>query len=276
MGLGPNTSQPLESDAPALFDIWVQGQVSYFKRDLADDKESGYAQVIYAGADYLLSPGFLVGLMAEVDWMNVEVDGATGGDQDGRGWMVGPYASARLTPNLFLDARAMWGRSDNNIDPLGAYIDSYETERALASIALTGEWGFGALTFRPGAEALWYREEQESYTNAIGIEIDQQSVSLGRAIFGPEVSYRHTLGENSVLEPYVGIKGIWDFASEALTTAAGEPVAGDELRARLELGLSYRSESGFMLRGSGAYDGVGTDTYQAYQGQVQVTVPLQQ
>ena len=100
---------------------------------------------------------------ARADRLDRRVHLPLGRNADGRGWMAGPYVSARLTQNLYFDARALWGRSSNHIDPLGAYTDSFEGNRALASAKLTGRWAFGGLTFQPSAELIYFTEEQEAY-----------------------------------------------------------------------------------------------------------------
>jgi hypothetical protein len=182
---------------------------------------------------------------------------------DGQGWMAGPYVSARLTPNLFFDARALWGRSNNHIDPLGAYTDSFDTNRALASAKLTGRWAFGALSFQPSAEVIYFTEQQGAYTNAIGIA------------FGPEVGYRLGLGGGDVIEPFVGMKGVWDFAKSDETTAAGEPVGREPWHGRIETGATYRAASGLSFRALGSYDGIGDNNFHAWQGRATLVVPLQ-
>lgn len=134
---------------------------------------------------------------------------------------------------------------------------------------------FGALRFRPSAEVIWFKETQQAYENAIGIAIDSQSFTLGRTVFGPEVGYAWRLPDMTTLEPFVGLKGVWDFAGSAQTTAAGSPIGHDEIRARIEAGISYQAPSGITIRGSGAYDGIGGGGYRAIQGQAQIIVPLQ-
>ena len=78
-----------------------------------------------------------------------------------------------------------------------------------------------------------------------------------------------------MLEPFVGLKGVWDFARSQETTAAGAPVGNDGIRGRVEAGLSCRAPSGITIRGSGACDGIGGNGYHAVQGQAKVIVPLQ-
>jgi hypothetical protein len=122
---------------------------------------------------------------------------------------------------------------------------------------------------------LYFREEQEAYTNAIGIAIDNQSISLGRLAFGPEIGYRLAVGGGSVLEPFVGFKGVWDFAKTDETTVAGEPVGREAWHGRVETGATLRGASGLLLRAQGSYDGIGDGHFHAWLGRATIVVPLQ-
>ncbi len=273
MGLGSGQAGR-SAGQPPMFDVWAQGVFSYHSQDRIDGKRQGHGGILFAGADYVVRPWLLVGTMLQLDWMD-DSSSIGGRNADGHGWMAGPYMSAGLTPNIFFDARALWGRSTNQVDPLGSYTDKFETSRALVSAKLTGQWAKGALSFRPSAEVVYFTEQQKAYTSTIGIAIDSQSVSLGRLAVGPEVAYRIEVGSAAIFEPFVGVKGVWDFARTAETTAAGEPVGSDAWRGRLEAGTTLRVPSGLSLRASGAYDGIGDDKFRAWQGRASVVVPLQ-
>jgi outer membrane autotransporter protein len=258
--------------APSPFDVWVEGMSSYFVNDRIDGRRQGHASILHAGADAVVMPGLLVGVMGSWDWVADSGDG--GLQREGRGWMAGPYVSARLTRNLYFDARATWGRSTNHVDPLGAFTDTFSTTRALAAAKLTGDWTYGSLRFRPSAEVMWFSETAEAYTNAIGIGIAGQTFSVGRTMFGPEVGYRLQLADNSVVEPFIGFKGVWDFARTQETTAAGVPLGGEGIHGRAEAGLSFRAPSGIMIRAAGSYDGIGDADFRAWQGRATLVVPL--
>jgi hypothetical protein len=188
--------------------------------------------------------------------------------------MAGPYASIRLTPNLLFDVRAAWGRSDNRIDPFGIYTDSFETERGLVAGKLTGTWSYGQLRLRPSAEVVYFHETQQAYTNQLSILIPEQSISLGRLIVGPEIAYQFRSRDGITLEPYVGIKGVWDFAKTGDPSTAGLIVGNDPFHAKLELGAIYTDPSGASLKGTFAYDGIGDSDFRAYHGRATLTVPF--
>ena len=145
-------------------------------------------------------PGLLLGVMGQLDWMNESA--LTAQKRDGRGWMAGPYLGARLTPNLYFDARLNWGRSSNEVDFLGSFTDKFDTDRALASARLTGDWAVGSLRLRPSAEVIYYQERQNAYQSTAGIPLSAETYTLGRAVFGPELGYRWTLLDKSVMEPF--------------------------------------------------------------------------
>ena len=149
MGLGSLPRlQPARAAPPSSFDVWAQGSITYYEDDDFNAHQQGHASLIYAGADYLVRPAILVGLLVQSDWVS-ERSASLGTSASGNGWMAGPYISIGLTPNLFFDARAAWGQSDNGIDPLGVYTDNFSTDRRLFSAKLTGNWSYNRLWFRP-------------------------------------------------------------------------------------------------------------------------------
>jgi adhesin/invasin len=254
-------------------DIWVEGQSSYYTNDGIDGRRKGRASVLYAGSDMVVAPGVIIGVLYQRDWIT-ESATALGQNRDGAGWMAGPYVGLRLTKSIYFDARFAWGTAINHVDPIGAYTDTFSTARKLASARLTGDWTHGAWRFRPSADLTYYTESQKSYVNQIGIDIPGSRISLGRITFGPEIGYRMQLPQQMVLEPYVGLKGVWDFAKNKDVSAGGVALAPDVLTGRLEIGASLKTASGVSFRAVGAYDGLGTSNYRAWQGQGFVIVPI--
>ncbi len=266
----PGTTPPLSE--PPLYDVWMEGRTSYFEDDRVDARQSGYTHLFYAGADYRIHPAILVGALVQFDWAD-EKSGALGTSADGTGWMAGPYISTRLTQNLTLDARAAWGRSDNNVNPLGLYQDSFDTNRSLYSARLTGNWISRQWRFTPGATLVYFDETQHSYLDSLSIDIPEQSVKLGRLTFGPEVGYRFRLA-GADIEPFVGLKGVWDFDKDDTGTIGGFVVGNDDWRGRAEAGAVIAAPWGLSVRAAGAYEGIGDSSLKLYQGELTVSAPL--
>ena len=269
MALGGN-SQALPSGRDQGFDLWVEGNLTHYRGDEA--KAKGDVTLLYVGADYLITPGLLVGALVQFDNMS-ERSAVFGSEVKGQGWMAGPYMSAELTPNLFLDARAAWGTSDNATSPFGTYVDNFDTTRWLARADLTGNWEFGPWRFTPSAGISYFEDEQDAYIDSNGIAIAGQTVSLGRATFGPEIGYRFKTSDGTQVEPFAGFQGIWDFDSNG-TTVNGVATGGEGLRGKAQVGLGLISPWGYSIRGTASYDGIGSDDYEAVSGQVWVNMPL--
>jgi uncharacterized repeat protein (TIGR01451 family) len=276
MGLGATSRSTIDRRAePSRFDVWAEGAMAYYSDNSIGASQQGHAALLYMGVDYRIHPAILLGALVQLDWVSESTPAlGASASASGQGWMAGPYVSVRLTRNLFFDARAAWGQSDNRVDPLGVYTDKFSTERSLVSAKLTGNWAYGNLRFRPSAEIVHFHETQEAYTNQINIHIPEQSISLGRVSVGPEIGYRFQHDNGAVFEPFVGVKGVWDFDKTADTTVAGIAVGDDPFHVMVELGATYATPSGISLRGSFAYDGIGDSDLRAYYGRGSITVPF--
>ena len=189
---------------------------------------------------------------------------------------IANVASARLTRNVFLDIRGAWGQSDNTVDSTGSGVnDSYTTDRALYSAKLTGVWAWGNFRLRPSAEILHYEERQKSFLTQLGVLVGEQTVRLGRVTFGPEISYRVIQADASTFEPFLGLKGVWDFdKTKSVNLADGTPSGSDDFRGWVEGGVTFRSLRGVSVRASVSYDGIGSDSFHAVREQVTISIPL--
>ena len=251
------------------FDIWVQGTYAHTDEST---RESDVG-LLHAGADYLINPSLLIGVMAQADWVEQD-DSAVNSSIDGTGWMAGPYIVVRLHQNVLFDARAAWGQSFNDISPLGTYTDSFDTERWLARAQLTGDFHAGNWVFAPHARVLYFEDTAESYTDSLGVLIPGQTVTLGRFTFGPKVGYTIAGEGGSTFEPYVGIEGIWDFDdADTVDPTTGLTAFSEDLRARVEAGVTAAFK-GWSLTGEGFYDGIGVDGMEAYGGRARVGIAI--
>ena len=129
-------------------DVWGEAQLSNFDAAGRD----GHFSIYYAGVDYLVSDKVLIGGLVQLDKFKQSGAGGTGGvgAGDGDGYMVGPYVTARISDNIYVDARAAWGKSDNSISPLGTFVDEFDTSRMLYSGSVTGEFALsGNMKLQP-------------------------------------------------------------------------------------------------------------------------------
>jgi outer membrane autotransporter protein len=262
---------------PNPFDIWAEGKYTSFRDSRATSDIDGHFGVISVGADYVVRPSLLIGTMVQFDSLRQRSD-KDRSEVRGQGWMAGPYATLRLSQNVFWQMRAAWGRSNNEVSPYLTHTDSFGSERWLASTTVTGRWGIGPWTVKPAISVTYLEDVARSFTETYGTIVPEVKSRLGQAKAGPEVAYRLQLNDGIVLEPRAGVQVIWNFAGD--TTVAGQGQLNGEnagpqgVRGRAELGLRATSAGGVGLDLSSAYDGIGTNGYSNVTARATVRLKL--
>ncbi len=262
--------------APNPFDVWVEGKYTSFRDSRSGGDLDGQFGLMSLGADYVVNPSLLVGVVVQFDHMQ-QLSTRVATEVSGHGWMVGPYAALRLSENVFWQGRTAWGQSRNTVSPFLTYVDRFDTDRWLAATSLSGRWTYGAWSFRPSASVAYIEDTSQSYADTFGVVIPSIKASLGQAKAGPEFSYRFEFGD-AVFMPRVGLQAIWNFAGDTSSVGSGsigDDAAGPEgVRGRVEFGVTATIKDGVGVDLSGSYDGIGADGYSAVTGRATVRVPL--
>ena len=187
MALGYPKAPGAVVDADPRFDIWARGMFTRYKDTVGGVDEDGTFGLLYVGGEYKVTPALLLGLLAQFDWTDEE-DDRTGIGTEGEGWMAGPYIVGKLAPQVYFQARAAWGQSDNAVTPFGTYTDDFDTTRWLASALIEGRYRRGPWRISPMGSIIYFEDEQERYIDTLGNTITGQTVSLGRLTFGPLIA----------------------------------------------------------------------------------------
>lgn len=249
------SSQPL--------DIWAE---AYFSKTRLGG-QNGKFSILYAGADYRASDDLLIGAVIEFDTFSDNGD-LTAGEAEGDGWMAGPYVTARLAPQMFAEFRAAWGSSDNRVNPLGSYVDSFDTSRSLYSGSIIGQFDLGDDTvLRPEVTVRHIEERQKAYTDSLGVAVPNQTIGQGDVSFKPRLSHVIESDSGWSFRPYGEVEGIVTFGSDGLPLLANlQTVSLGDLngfRMRVEAGIDLLSSEGFRASVSGSHDGIGSDNFRA-------------
>jgi outer membrane autotransporter protein len=272
LGAGDGATLPLSYEIASPWDIWVEGRYSGFSDDAGNIDRDGHVGLLYVGGDYRVAQNMIVGVLAQFDWAKDD-SGLLASNVDGNGWMIGPYMSMQVHENVYLDLRASWGRSDNDLT-VGATTGSFDTSRWLVKGTLAGNWVHDAWRVTPTAELAYVTESQDAFTNSAGTFVAGQDVSLGRLQFGPEVGYRFAHTADTFIEPFAAIKGVWDWDNPNVAIIDGFVVGPGDFWGRLEGGLNVTTADGWLVRGLASWDGVGSSNYNGYTLQGIVNVPL--
>ena len=258
-------------DSSSAFNAWLEGQFAIYRDDDAGQSQTGDFFVGYAGADWRVNDRALLGVMGQLDWAEDRQDSSIN-VVSGTGWMVGPYLSAEPVDNIFVDLRALWGRSDNSAiqDVLGSrYEGGFDTERWLAQAVIAGKYDAGNFGIAPEMSLIYMHENQDSYSVTDGVStvlVAGQNVDLGRLAGGVTISYQGEIGD-AALEPFVGGRLLWDFENPGLMTVGGALASRDELRPQFRAGFNIRNNaSQFSLEAT--YDGLGSEGLKALTGKI--------
>jgi hypothetical protein len=245
------------------FEVWVEGVIAQFDAAASSD---GSFMIAHAGADYLVTDNLLLGVGVQGDWLNMDT---VTGSLDSQGWLAGPYLTARIAENLYLDARAARGGATFDVSPFNTYTDTVDSDRELYTAALIGEFKLGELlTVRPEGRVTWYKETTDSYIDSLSVFIPSVEIKTGEATFGPDFEWTLTRENGGVLSPKIGFDLIWTFQQDNTATAfTNAPGLNDTgVRGRIEGGLTYINPEGVTVGANLFYDGIGGGDYQSWGG----------
>jgi Autotransporter beta-domain len=257
-------------------DIWAEARVSQSQQRVEENgtKYGIEAQggTLYLGSDYLLRPGLMIGGLLQFDQYRESYD-AFGAGAANHGVMFGPYASVRLAPDVFFDARAAWGTAEAETETLNGTRFAFDTERQLLRGALTGNRSLYGVKFTPSV-ALAVVESRLADPAALpaGSFAEESSV-IGRLGLGSGMSTRIALDDGSFLQPNAALSTGWNVDTLDNLALAGAHVS-NEGGAKAEAGLMLGTADGISVQATGAVEGIGKDDYSAWSGRLSVTAPL--
>ncbi|MDJ0860551.1 MAG: autotransporter outer membrane beta-barrel domain-containing protein [Dinoroseobacter sp.] len=233
---------------------WIEGSYTRISDDTSDDQWFG---ILHGGVDTMVAQGVLVGLTAQLDRLD-STDLASGDEYKGTGWMLGPYVTAQIGQNLFIDGRLTYGTVKTDVDRgAGAGRDSYDSDRALAELAVIGDQNFGNFTFEPRAKLAWYRETSDPYNSVSLGAISKTKVELGQATLGGRV-YRPGSWAGGQITPYLDLTAAYTHYDTGTTTSGAFGTAFEGWSGNLGLGIAFAGRGGSEWTVDATYTGAGS------------------
>ena len=260
-----------ESFTPSAFDVWLELKYNEFN---ASQGSGGHFGIAYLGADYLFNEDLLAGFLIQYDTLKDSSD-VTSSTIEGEGWLMGPYVTARIAPNLIFDGRIAYGQSTNDVSPFNTYTDEFKTDRWLVDASLSGSYEMEDWQVTPNVGLSYVEEKQHAYTDSLNVLIPEQTVSLGQFKFGPTFSTSYHTGNMTRVEPRFSINGIYNFGDRdgpLIATDTADETNG--WRARLDASVVMTNEDGIRFEFGANYDGIGTSDYEAWGASVKIMIPF--
>ncbi|MDB5589087.1 MAG: hypothetical protein JWP26_4057, partial [Devosia sp.] len=244
-------------------DIWMESTFALLDRSDSAAKSA----LVAIGADYLANPNLLIGGFVQGDFMT-QSSRVDAGWIEGKGWLAGPYVTARLSDHLYLDLLAAAGRSSNEISPYGSYTDSFGATRWLASAALQGQWDYGDFTFSPAARLSYFEETSDAYIDSLGVPIPSVTSGTGQLAIGPGISWHLQTDSQVMVDTHFKFEGILAIANSTAGLQWQDP------RGRIEAGIDLRLPGAANIGLTLGYDGIGTPDSTGTNAKVQLSAPL--
>ncbi|GAB5511828.1 MAG: hypothetical protein Rhims3KO_32290 [Hyphomicrobiales bacterium] len=259
------------NDAP-LWNAWVRGRLSQY--DGNDSSFDGHIGDVFAGVDYRLSEGIVVGAMfgyGQTDFSTL-INTATGGFE-ADSLTVGAYAGIELLQALHLSTSASYTGSDYE-NRSGVTTGAFSADRVTISANLSGQHVMhNGMILEPSLDFLWASERQDAYTDSAAVTHAANTINAGRVSLGPRLISPDLLHGEGTLRLWSSAMADYDFANQSPVPSSGLPDVSSLASVRLSAGLDSQIGHGQLsLRGD--VFGLGSGEYTAYGGSLAYQLPF--
>ena len=213
--------------------------------------------------------GLIFGGMLQFDYAKDSMGG--GVETRGHGWMAGPYVVAQMGAQpMFFEGRLLYGETSNKVSPFGTFTDSFESERWLAMLAVSGSYEAERMRIFPRLQFSHAVDKQLAYVDGLSNTVPEQSIRLSELSAG--VDFEAPLfGETSGHVLTWGASAIWSrISGDGAATAFITDSEGG--RGRLDLGYRYTGQDGLTVNGDLFYDGIGSGSFETYGVELGVAI----
>lgn len=232
--------------------VWMSLQGARSEDDAG--RGTTYALAVF-GSHWDLGETAILGAMLQFD--QAEMTTAGGMSLSGTGWLIGPYFAAQVRSQpLYVEGRLLYGRTRNEIRPVGGGADRFDGERWLAMLGITGAYHGARVSTLPSLTFSHVRDTQETYRDGFGARIPRQEVRLSELALGVDFEMPVAWDAGDLTINW-GMSGIWSRA-EGQGAAQAFVREGETARGRIDLGYAFDNGHGLTSRARAYLDGIGS------------------
>ncbi len=240
------------------------GPLWFSLRGSATDYDNGGENVYalgVAGGHIEINSGLIFGGMLQFDYSKDNL--GSGVETRGTGWMAGPYVVAQMGAQpVFFEGRLLYGQTDNKISPFGTFTDSFESERWLAMVAVSGSYEAEHMRIFPRLQFSHSSDKQLAYIDSLSNVVPEQTIRLSELSVGADFE-TPLFGDTSGHMLTFGASAIWSRVSgDGAATAFITDSEGG--RGRFDLGYRHTGQSGLTVSGDLFVDGIGSGDFTTY------------
>ncbi|ODA68405.1 hypothetical protein A7A08_00228 [Methyloligella halotolerans] len=241
-------------------DVWVRSQTQSLDAS-GNTRKAGEAVTTYVGADYKVNSNALVGGMVQTDDAAQHAVG-TSEQVDGKAYMAGPYAAYRVTDKVIVDAKSLWGQS-NDVARTGEDAAAYATNRSLNQARVSGNWGIKKMQLTPSGAVTHITEDADIPMAGV----DAARIEETRVSVRPEIKRPFQAGEDKKIEPFAYFESSLNVDDADFTNAAPTNRVGG--------GVALTKTDDYSIRATMDYtETMNSDIDPSASGRVSVNVPI--
>lgn len=251
---------------PGIVDFWLEGRMQNYETGSLAARDAGNLGVLYVGTRSMVGPDIMVGAMAQLD-RGVE-SALDGSDQmRAEGWMVGPYVSMKVAPDVVFDGRAAWGETVSAVN--SPDIDNGFTQRSLLRGKLTGTRDYSGWKVAPSVGMVYIEDAVRD-----GDSGAMKAAGSGKVEVLPEVSRRFELDSKTFIEPRAAAGAFVGFDDLNAINPMVTTVNPTDVQLKAEAGVVFGVKEGSTLQATGGVESGATSGTENWRGRLQLNVPL--
>lgn len=252
---------------PGIVDFWLEGRMQQYETGgLETGTGGGNLGVLYLGTRSMVGPDIMVGALAQFD-RGAESAAYDAPSMAAKGWMFGPYVSAKLGSGVTFDGRAAWGETENLV--ASDEIEDSLTERRLVRGKLTGTREFGGWKVAPSVGLVYIEDAVRDSASGV-----TKAAGTGKVEVLPEISKRFAVDDATFIEPRAALGAFVGFDNLEALNPAVSGVGMTDVQLRAEAGVAVGVTDGSSLQATGGVESGSASAAENWTGRLQLNVPL--
>ena len=151
--------------------------------------------------------------------------------------------------------------------------DSFDSNRMLAEVAVTGQMEGAGFNIFPQAQFAYFAEETDAYTSGTLGAVAASKASIGQARFSALLERPFAMASGRTITPYGELGGLYTHTYEGSLATGSFVEAIEGWSSEACLGMRYTTDSGTYVNASVGVGGLLTDA-ESYNARLSVTIPL--
>jgi len=238
--------------------VWLNGQSR--QTDLANGAEQRSLIAISVGGDRRVGQDLAIGVMVISNNRTTDFS-ATGITDVETGIQVGPYFAYRLSENMILDGRLVYGVADHAVETASVDTGQFQSQGGFGALRVSGTFDRGSWRLHPSLELASVFQSSDGYVDTLRGPIASGSSNDTFATAAVLAYYNQLSLGSGTIDPYVGFE-------------ASQPIGGGGAFGTIRAGLALTMGNGSVLNFDFANGAIGLSGTEDQLISLRLEIPL--